>query len=343
MTGCALKWRGRFDPNCVGAVSTPVLGARLSAAALMLSAWAIELVLGWPDWLYKRLRHPVVWFGSLITILDKAFNQAQWPHRLRYFVGLVCTAVLIGAAVGFGIWITALLPNTWWGYGLEALFGASLIASRSLHAHVAAIAQPLAKGDTDAARGAVSMIVGRDPNALDEAGIARAGLESLAENTSDGVIAPIFWGALFGLPGLVGYKAINTLDSMIGHRNETYSAFGGVAARLDDVANFVPARITGFLFSAVSLNSSAFKTMLRDARKHRSPNAGWPEAAMAGGLGVRLSGPRVYGHQVNKEPWLNAKARDPNAADLIRGLRRYWCALFVAAIFLTLIAGIQVI
>ena len=321
----------------------PDLGARVSAAALMLFAWAIEFALGYPHWLYERVRHPVVWFGSLVTILDKAFNQAHWPHGLRYFAGLVSTSILVGASVGLGIWCAALLPNTWWGFGLEAAIAASLMASRSLHKHVAAIAKPLASGDIETARDAVSMIVGRDPNRLDEGGIARASLESLAENTSDGVIAPLFWGALFGLPGLVGYKAINTLDSMIGHRNETYSAFGGFAARLDDIVNFVPARITGFLFSAVSPNLSAFKTMLRDARKHRSPNAGWPEAAMAGGLGVRLSGPRIYEDHVNEEPWLNAHARDPNAADIVRGLRRYWYALSVAAFVLTLIAGAKAI
>lgn len=271
-------------------------------------------------------------------MLERAFNQTSWPHSGRYLAGMVSTLLAVALAVAIGVAISWRLPMTWWGIGLELLICSSLLASRSLHAHVAAIARPLASGDTEAAREAVAMIVGRDPHQLDEAGIARAGLESLAENASDGVIAPLFWGAIFGLPGLAGYKAINTLDSMIGHRNETYAAFGGFAARLDDIANLVPARITGMLFALVSFKSVAFKIMLRDARQHRSPNAGWPEAAMAGGLGVRLSGPRRYQDRVSDEPWLNPDARDPNAADMFTGLQTYWFALGLAAVLLIAIA-----
>ncbi len=180
---------------------------------------------------------------------------------------------------------------------------------------------PLAAGDIDAARQAVSMIVGRDPARLDEAGIARAAIESLAENTSDGVVAPLFWGALFGLPGIAGYKAINTLDSMIGHRNERHEAFGWAAARIDDVANIIPARLTGLLFALTGPGPrDALLCMVRDARHHRSPNAGWPEAAMAGALGVRLCGPRAYHGELADEPWLNGSARDPAAADISRAL-----------------------
>jgi len=183
------------------------------------------------------------------------------------------------------------------------------------------------------------MIVGRDPAGLDEAGIARAALESLAENASDGIVAPVFWGALFGLPGIIGYKAINTLDSMIGHRTARHEAFGWASARIDDVANAVPARLTGLLFALISARpNNAFACMFRDARHHRSINAGWPEAAMAGGLAVRLCGPRFYGGELADEPWLNEAARDPNAADITEGLRLYIRAMASITALLVLLA-----
>ncbi|MCX8508821.1 MAG: adenosylcobinamide-phosphate synthase CbiB, partial [Rhodobacteraceae bacterium] len=179
----------------------------------------------------------------------------------------------------------------------------------------------LGAGDLVGARQAVAMIVGRDPSRLDEAGVARATLESLSENASDGVIAPLFWGAIFGLPGIAAYKAINTLDSMIGHRTPRHEAFGWAAARIDDLANLIPARLTGLLFAAVSgAPRDGVSCMLADAGKHRSPNAGWPEAAMGAALGVRLSGPRIYEDRVADEPWVNGLARDPMADDIRRGL-----------------------
>ncbi|WP_245317390.1 cobalamin biosynthesis protein CobD/CbiB, partial [Bradyrhizobium manausense] len=177
------------------------------------------------------------------------------------------------------------------------------------------------------------------PAALDEAGIARAAIESLAENASDGIVAPVFWGALFGLPGILGYKAINTLDSMIGHRSERHKAFGWAAARIDDVANFIPARLTGFLFVLLaSRRSEALSCMTRDARRHRSPNAGWPEAAMAGALGVRISGPRFYHGCVTNEPWLNEGARDPLAGDIGEGLAVYRRTMLLLAVLLAVLA-----
>jgi adenosylcobinamide-phosphate synthase len=188
-------------------------------------------------------------------------------------------------------------------------------------------------------RSAVSRIVGRDPASLDEAGIARASIESLAENTSDGIIAPVFWGAIFGLPGLVGYKAINTLDSMIGHRTPRHEAFGWAAARIDDVANLIPARLTGLLFAMVAPRpAAAMSSMMRDARHHRSINAGWPEAAMAGALGVRLSGPRIYHGQLTDEPWLNESAHDPLAADIGEALKLYRRAMWLLAAALVILA-----
>ena len=310
----------------------------MSAVTLMLAGWALEAMFGWPDRLYRTIRHPVVWFGYLVRLLDKALNRQAWSHMVRYTAGMGITVLLIAIATGLAILISDALPDTIAGAAAEALIVSSLIASRSLYRHVAAIAAPLASGRLPDARLAVSQIVGRDPSDLDEAGISRAALESLAENASDGVIAPLFWGALFGLPGIAAYKAVNTLDSMIGHRNARYSAFGGFAARLDDGANFVPARLTGCLIALAAGRHQALKTMLRDARCHRSPNAGWPEAAMAGALGIRLSGPRSYGDRTSLEPWLNGGAPDPSADDLRRGLRLYTGAMALAAGLLALTA-----
>ncbi|GAB5454690.1 MAG: adenosylcobinamide-phosphate synthase CbiB [Henriciella sp.] len=314
----------------------------MTAAGVILLAWGVELLLGWPDWLFKRVKHPVVWLGALISWLEKALNKSDWSHPTRYIAGMLTTLICVGIVTAFAWGVSHLLPSTWWGILLEALIASSLIASRSLYAHVAAVYRPLAKQDLDKARSAVSQIVGRDPSQLDEGGIARASLESLAENASDGVIAPVLWGIFFGLPGLAAYKAINTLDSMIGHRNERYGAFGGFAARLDDIANFIPARLTGVLLCVASGKRRAITIVARDAGQHRSPNAGWPEAAMAGGLGVRLSGPRAYGIGVSQEPWLNGSAREPVANDIKRGLDLYRRAMLVAALNLAVLALIVV-
>jgi len=212
---------------------------------------------------------------------------------------------------------------------------------RSLHEHVRAVAVPLAAGDLPAARGAVAMIVGRDPEQLDREGVARAALESLAENTSDAIVAPVFWGVLFGLPGIAAYKAVNTLDSMIGHRTPRHQAFGWASARIDDFANLIPARLTGLLFALVSTRPrAALGAMWRDARRHRSPNAGWPEAALAGALEIRLSGPRVYHDRVADEPWLNEGAPDPQPDDIARALRLLRFAMLVLALCLAVIGSV---
>ena len=311
--------------------------ALTAPAALMLGAWAIEAAVGWPNWLFARIRHPVVWLGWLISAFERALNRRRWPHRVRYVAGVATTMIVLITATGVAYLIAGATPNTVLGYAIDAIIASSLLASRSLYEHVAAVATALSAGELSRARTAVSKIVGRDPARLDGSGIARASLESLAENASDGVVAPLFWGTVFGLPGIAVYKAINTLDSMIGHKNERYAAFGGFAARLDDIANLVPARLTGLLFAAASLKRNAFAVMFRDAPCHRSPNAGWPEAAMAGGLGVRLSGPRAYGAEVTNEPWLNGGAGDPDAATLRRGLMVYVRAMTVCVALLLLL------
>ncbi|MEO1192422.1 MAG: adenosylcobinamide-phosphate synthase CbiB [Pseudomonadota bacterium] len=305
----------------------------------MLVALAIDALLGWPKRLYDHIGHPVTWIGALITGLEARLNQGQAGRRR--VLGAVCLVAVLAAAVLPAVLVQAALPSDLVGLVLLALLAWPWIAARSLHEHVAAVAKPLAEGDLAAARAAVAMIVGRDPAQLDSSGVARAGIESLAENSSDGVIAPLFWGALFGLPGLVAYKAINTLDSMIGHRNARYEDFGKAAARLDDLVNLIPARLTGLLFVLVSGRPrAAWSVMLRDAGQHRSPNAGWPEAAMAGGLGIRLSGPRLYGTQESKEPWVNAGAADPSAQDMARALALYRRGVLLFALGLTIPAAL---
>jgi len=290
-------------------------------AGAMVMAMAVDALMGWPSPLFERIGHPVTWLGRLIGAIDRGWNRAGDPPALRRAAGVAGALSVIALSVASGWMLQSLFPSGWIQIVLVGVLAWPLVALRSLHDHVADVATPLLAGDLARAREAVSRIVGRDPTALDEAGIARAAIESLAENASDGIVAPVFWGALFGLPGIWGYKAINTLDSMIGHRNERHEAFGWAAARIDDVANFIPARLTGFLFVLLApRRSEALSCMTRDARRHRSPNAGWPEAAMAGALGVRLSGPRIYHGSATDEPWLNSSARDPHAADISEGL-----------------------
>ncbi|WP_225711746.1 adenosylcobinamide-phosphate synthase CbiB [Bradyrhizobium semiaridum] len=308
-------------------------------AGAMAVAMAVDALIGWPSWLFARIGHPVTWLGGLVNAIDTSWNRSADPPALRRVAGVGAALLVIAVTAALAWAIQAALGSGWMRVFLLGILAWPLVASRSLHDHVAAVADPLASGDIAGARAAVSQIVGRDPATLDEAGIARAAIESLAENASDGIVAPVFWGALFGLPGIVGYKAINTLDSMIGHRTERHEAFGWAAARIDDLANLIPARLTGGLFVLLAASpAQASACMMRDARRHRSPNAGWPEAAMAGALGVRLSGPRVYHGSTADEPWLNAGARDPDAADIGRGLKLYRRAMLLLAALLALLA-----
>ena len=214
-------------------------------AGAMAVAMAVDALLGWPSWLFARIGHPVTWLGRLISAIDTAWNRRVRSAGISPRRGLAGALVVIALSVALGWVLQSLLPLGWIEIVLVGVLAWPLVALRSLHDHVAAVAKPMRAGDIAAARDAVSRIVGRDPATLDEAGIARAAIESLAENASDGIVAPVFWGALFGLPGILGYKAINTLDSMIGHRSERHEAFGWAAARIDDVANFIPARLTG--------------------------------------------------------------------------------------------------
>lgn len=298
------------------------------ALLLVVAALLLDAVIGDPDWLWRRAPHPVVWIGNGIGWLEKQLNRGTQ----RKLAGVITVIVLVGAALAIGALLADLLQGSDVGFAIEALIASTLIAQRSLYQHVARVHRAFAKGGLPAARQAVAMIVGRDPERLDEAGVARAAIESTAENFSDGIVAPVFWLALLGLPGLIAYKAINTADSMIGHRTQRYVDFGWAAARLDDLVNLVPARISGVLVALAGMSPAAFRVMWRDARKHRSPNAGWPESAMAGTLGIALSGPRVYAEGAADEPYLNAGGRVAVPNDIRRALRIYAiaCALEIA-------------
>ena len=310
----------------------------MSSALLMLSALLIEAVVGWPRWLFDRIRHPVVWIGALISRLDHTLNQDAYPAAVQKLLGLLAALVVTGTATTFALATAWALPDTLPGMLAEAAIASSLLASRSLYQHVAAVARRLSGNDLAGAREAVSHIVGRDPAQLDEPAIARASLESLAENASDGVVAPLFWGVLFGLPGIAAYKAINTLDSMIGHLNSRHRHFGWASARLDDLVNLVPARLTAAAFAIAGWSARALTVTLRDARLHRSPNAGWPESALAGTIGVRLSGPRSSGGQQNDEPWVNGECPDPDDGSIWVGLRLYVTAMLLVAMSIAVIA-----
>ncbi|NNE89091.1 MAG: cobalamin biosynthesis protein CobD [Silicimonas sp.] len=296
----------------------------------MLLGLLIEAAMGWPAKLHARISHPVVWIGALISLCERTVNDGTTSTRRA--MGSATIVVTLAASIGLAAFVASLLPGGWIGTLLTGLLAWPFIAARSLHEHVAAVALPQEAGDLTCARKAVSMIVGRTPETLDNEAINRAALESLAENASDGVVAPIFWGVIFGLPGIVGYKALNTADSMIGHRTERFEDFGWAAARLDDLANLIPARLTALLIAlATGRFARVVSTIRRDARKHRSPNAGWPETAMAAGLGVRLSGPRFYDGLPTDDPFLNADAPDPLPADLTLGLRLYRRTMIIFA------------
>jgi adenosylcobinamide-phosphate synthase len=311
---------------------------------ILLLALALDLAFGDMERVFRYLPHPVVLVGGAIAFLDRRLNRMTRSDRARQMRGAVAVLVLVIAAALLGWAVKKYLGFVKMGWAIEALLVAILLAQRSLFEHVAAVAQALKTGGLFAGRESVAKIVGRDPESLDEHGVARAAIESLFENFSDGVVAPAFWYALVGLPGIFVYKTVSTLDSMIGHRSPKYLYFGWAAARFDDLLNWIPARLTGLIISLAALavpgasGSDGFCTMWRDARKHRSPNAGWPEAAAAGALGLALGGPRRYDGTVVNEPWLGDGRARTRIADIGAALHLYLAA--AACFALLLLAGI---
>lgn len=305
------------------------------AEPIALAALALDANIGWPDWLYRRIRHPVGLFACMIDACERIGNRPNYREAVRRVLGVVTMLLLIAIVAG-SAWllqrglVSTLGPAAWI---IVAVLAFPALAQRSLFDHVQPVAEALEQGELPAARRAVSMIVGRDTAALDETGVARAAIESLSESFCDGVTAPLFWLLALGLPGVWAYKAINTADSMIGHREERWRAFGWAAARIDDVANIVPARLGGALICLAG--AKGWATMWRDARLHASPNAGWTEAAMAGALDLRLAGPVSYDGEAHNKPWIGSGRMDAGAGDIRQALIIYRraCAL------LWLIAG----
>ncbi len=303
-------------------------GHAVPSALIIVLALAMDGAVGDPNRLYRVIPHPVVLIGQLVTAGDRLMNRHGRSAGTLLMLGGILTLAIVVLAAAFGWGAARAAQTVPGGWLIEAALASTLIAFRGLYDHVRAVAIGLDTG-LDEGRNAVAHIVGRDPQSLDEAGISRAAIESAAENFSDGVVAPVFWFALFGLPGLAGYKAINTLDSMIGHRSERYARFGTAAARLDDVANWLPARLAGLTIALAALAirgasaARAAATMRRDAGRHGSPNAGWPESAMAGALGFALAGPRRYGDRVVEDHWMGDGRKDLNAGDIRVALRLY--------------------
>ncbi len=306
-------------------------------------------MLGYPERVTRAIGHPVMWMGALVGALDRRLNREGRPNGQRKIAGVAALLVLIAASGGAAYLIQHWLLLMPLGMIPLAAVASTLLAQRSLYAHVDHVALALEDAGVEAARASVSHIVGRDTAALDEAGIARAAIESLAENFSDGVVAPAFWMMIGGLPGAAVYKAINTADSMIGHHSERYEQFGWASARLDDLVNLPASRLAAlFLIIAASLTpgasaSEAFAVVLRDAARHRSPNAGYPEAAVAGALGLALAGPRTYGGKPAEGTWIGNGRHAATADDIRAALTLYRRADMVMIGSVALIAAITAV
>lgn len=317
--------------------------------ALALIAGAVEAGVGYPDALFRAIGHPVTWIGRLIAWADERWNSEddgamdQKMHGIMLVLALVIGGLLIGFLVTRLLYV---LLGPWLALIPLALLASALLAQRSLHEHVAAVADALAK-NLEAGRTSVSMIVGRDTKTLDEAGVCRAAVESLAESFCDGIVAPMMWIAIGGLSGGIAYKAINTADSMIGHKTERYIDFGWAAARTDDVANWPAARLAALWIAIAAIfvpGASpwrALSTAWRDASNHDSPNAGWPEAALAGALGLRLMGPRAYDGEMVQKGWMGDGRFALKAADIRTALQLYRAACAVQLAVLALLFGLS--
>lgn len=316
--------------------------------AALVGALVLDRIVGDPPALWARLPHPVVLFGHGIAFFDRRLNRDTLAPATRRRNGVVAIVLLLALSVVAGLVLSDLFRALGVvGFGLELLVVAVFLAQKSLGDHVVAVAVGLRMDGLEGGRRAVSLIVGRDPQALDEAGVCRAAIESLAENFADGVVAPAFWYALAGLPGILAYKMLNTADSMIGHKSDRYLHFGWASARLDDLANWPAARLSSLLIAAAAfaLRGAAaarrsLSVTLRDSGLHRSPNSGWPEAAMAGALDVQLTGPRIYGGERVSEPMINGSGRPvATAGDIKAGVVLFYASCTTLIVLSALLLG----
>lgn len=312
------------------------------AALVLLAALLLDALLGDPAWLWRRLPHPITLIGRLIDYSDRQFNLTDTAFGTRRRLGVMVLLLLLAGAIVTGMALSFLLKVLPFGWVVEILVVAVFLAQHSLCQHVGRVARSFRDEGLSGARRSVAMIVGRDPEKLDEPGICRAAIESLAENFSDGVVAPAFWYLLAGVPGLLAYKVLNTADSMIGHRSERHSAFGWATARLDDLANLPASRLSAFLIllaTAPRRWQDTARALWHDAPNHRSPNAGWPEAAMGAGLGLALAGPRSYGPQQVEDAWMNAAGRrDASPEDIRKAVALCWRSFALLVLAVALIA-----
>lgn len=321
--------------------------AGVSPPVILFLALAVDAVFGEFGPLFRLLPHPVAMIGGLTGWFDRRLNRERRSQAARFTRGTVVALLVVALSAGAGWAVHRLAGEVPHGWAIEVIAVSLLVAQRSLFDHVRAVARGLERDGLAGGRAAVSLVVGRDPEELDRHGVARAGIESLAESFCDGVVAPVFWFLLLGLPGLAAYKAVNTMDSMIGYRTDRHAAFGRTAARLDDVMNYIPARLAAVLIVVASVfvprgrPGASLRVMARDGGRHRSPNAGWPEAAMAGALGVALAGPRSYGGTVVDEPWVGgefpARIGPP---DIRRALYLFVVACLIEAVVVALIASV---
>ena len=293
----------------------------MNIALIIFFSVCIDIFFGWPKVLINSIGHPIIWVGKLINFFDLLLNKDSFKPFFRYFFGILTLLTTTILCVFLAISIVNYTNHYKYNFLFLIVLIWPFIAINSMYSHIKDIIDDLEKGNIKAARFSTSKIVSRDTGSLSEKELIRASLESLSENTSDGIIAPIFWALLFGLPGIVAYKVVNTLDSMIGYKNHKYNYFGWASAKLDDLINYFPARITSILFLIFSKNVlSNFKNLLIDAPKHKSPNAGWPEAAFAYTINVRLSGPRVYDGLTYNEKWVNEYGLEPKLIHLKQSL-----------------------
>jgi adenosylcobinamide-phosphate synthase len=310
-------------------------------------ALLIDWAVGDMRFLFAIVPHPVRLMGALTSALERRLNRERRSDATRRRRGAFVVLFLVALAGAAGYVIADFVREFAYGWVIELFFVVVLLAQRSLFDHVYAVGVALRDEGLDAAKTAVRHIVGRDLDHLDEHGVARAAIESCAENFSDGVMAPVFWYALLGLPGLFVYKTVNTLDSMIGHRSKRYRAFGMAAARLDDVLSFIPARLSALVIALAAVFTPtanpfrAIATVFKDAGKHSSFNAGWPEAAMAGALGLALAGPRRYGEVLANDPWIGSGRARATEQDIRRSLFLYVVACAVTLAIVAAIAGAE--
>ncbi len=319
-------------------------GLALDATVIAVIALLVDGIVGDMNWLFSRIAHPIALLGRLVAVLDRRLNRDDRSEINRLFRGLIVTLFVVAVAAVVGWLLSWLAREGRFAWLIEVAALALLLAQRSLFDHVLAVARALGKEGLAQGRAAVRHIVGRDPATLDRHGVARAAVESLAENFADGVVAPIFWYLVLGLPGLLTYKAVNTLDSMIGYRSPKYVSFGLVAARLDDAANWIPARIAALLiaiaavFAPTANAMRATRVMWRDANRHPSINAGWPEGAMAGALDLSLGGPRNYSSGVRETVWIGSGNPRLEVKDIRRALVLFGIACLLNGLVVVVLA-----